>query len=68
MPSVMDARESLAKGNRRDGYLWDHVRADQRTTAEDSAIEPAGSRFARSGLDGRDRRDDSRTRVSRGQL
>ncbi len=48
----MDARESLAKGNRRDGYLCDYICADQRATAEDSAFEPASCCFAWGGVDG----------------
>ena len=64
----MDARESLAKGNRRDGHLCDYVCADQWATAQDSAFESASCCFARCGIDGFDWRDDAGTRVSRGQL
>src|SRR5262249_1767034 len=46
--SVMDARGLLAKGDRRDGHLWDHICADQWATAENSSFEPASSCFARS--------------------
>jgi hypothetical protein len=55
----MDARESLAKGNRRDGHLCDYVCADQWATAQDFAFEPASCCFVRSGIDGFDRRDDA---------
>jgi hypothetical protein len=64
----MDARESLAKGNRRDGHLCDYVCADQWATAQDSAFEPASCCFARGGIDGFDRRNDAGARVSRSQL
>src|ERR1044072_239583 len=66
--SVMDARESLAEGDRRDGDLWGHICADQWSTDEDSAIEPASCCFARSGVDGFNWRDDARARVPGGQL
>ena len=66
--SVMDARESLAKRNRRDGYFCDHICADQWPTAEDFAIEPASCCFARGGVGGLDWRDDSRAGLSHGQL
>src|SRR5262245_38492448 len=66
--SVMDARESLAKRNRRDGHLCDHICADQWATAEDFTVEPASCCFARSGVDGLDWRDDSREGLSRSQL
>ena len=66
--SGMDARESLAKGNRRDGHLCDYVCADQWATAQDSAFEPASCCFARGGIDGFDRRNDAGARVSRSQL
>jgi len=64
----MDARESLEKGNRRDSHLWDHICADQWATAENSSFEPASSCFARSSIDGFNRRDDSRAGLPRGQL
>jgi hypothetical protein len=54
----MPARESLAKRNHRDGYLWDHICADQCSPTEDSAVEQARRCFARSGVDDFDRGDD----------
>ena len=64
----MDARESLAKGNRRDGYLCYYVCADQWATAQDSAFESASCCFAWGGIDGFDWCDDAAARVSRSQL
>ena len=64
----MEAGESLAKGSCRDGDLCGHLCVDQRTTAEDFAVEPAGFCPARSSVDDLDRSDDSRAGVSRGQL
>ena len=64
----MDARESLAKGSCRDSDLYNHICADQWATAENSSFEPASSCFARSSIDGFDRRDDSRAGLPRGQL
>src|SRR2546423_11652753 len=68
MPSVINARDSLAKGSRRYGDLRNHVRADQRATVEGPSLEPASCCFARSSIDGCDRSDDSRASLSRGQL
>src|SRR5260370_15299002 len=67
-PSVMDDRESLAKGTRCVGDLRSHVRADQRASDEDSAVEPSRCGLARSGVDGFNRRNDARARVCCGQL
>lgn len=64
----MDAREPLAKGDRCDGHLWDHICVAQWATAEDFAIKPASCCSARGGVDGLDWRDDSRAGLSRGQL
>src|SRR5262245_26018509 len=54
----MDARDPLAKGSCRHGHLWDHVCADQWAAAENSAFEPPRRCFARSSVDGFERRDD----------
>ena len=59
----MDARESLAKRNHRDGDFWDYLRADQRSPAEDSAIESPRFCSARSSVDGFNRGDDAGARV-----
>src|SRR5215469_10812844 len=67
-PSGMDARESLAEGSCRNGDLRHYLRADQRSPAEDPAIEPTGRCLAGSGVDGFNRRHDPGARVSRGQL
>ena len=64
----MDARESLAKRNHRDGDFWDHVRADQWSAAQNSAVESARGCFAGSGVDGFKRGDDARARIPRSQL
>ncbi len=59
----MDALESLAKRNHRDGDFWDYLRADQRSPAEDSAIESPRFCSARSSVDGFNRGDDAGARV-----
>ena len=64
----MDDGESLAKGNCRGGDFRDDVRADQRTSAEDSVIEPSCCGVDRSGIDAFNRRHDARARVWCGQL
>lgn len=55
--------ESFREGGGCDGDLRDHLRANQRATAQDSAIESAGRRFARRGVDGFNGGDDSRARL-----
>ncbi len=64
----MDVGESPVEGSCRNGHLRDHLRADQRATAKDPSLEPARRCFARSGVDGLHRRQDSGARVSLGQL
>lgn len=64
----MDARESLAKGSRRNGDLCDHICVDQWATAEDPSFESACRSFARRGDDGFDRCNGSRAGLSLGQL
>src|SRR5690348_3169762 len=67
-PSVMDGRESLAERNHRGGDFRDYVRADQRAPAENFSAKPACGGFVRSSVDGFNRRDNTRTRISRRQL
>ena len=64
----MDARESLAKRNHRDVDFWDHVRADQWSAAQNSAVESARSCFAGIGVDGFNRGDDAGARIQCSQL
>src|SRR5205823_12327717 len=66
--SAMQARESLAKRNHRDGDLWDHLRAGQRSPTEDPAVEQARPCFARSGVNGFNRGDDTGARLPCNQL
>src|SRR6476620_6659495 len=61
----MDARDPLAKGSCRHGDLRNHICADQRATTEGPSFEPLRRCFARSSVDGFERRDDTPERAYR---